>query len=236
MKISSLFLDVPNDAKFDTFIEDCLPFIRKCMSVDWPASDGVFFFHGSKAGWNDFTKHAFKKRSAPSDTPKDVHDYVNDFMQQHYQVQPRNWMFVGTTFKQALQYGDKAPGSVYCLFPAGNFEWAMFKGVNDFYDDYSQLEASAITHIDDEDDFDYDNLALSIAQEMMHDLHKSKSIVVNNRFDEIFSPGEKMIMGSNFYVVRAINLPKILASMDYKGKNKAEYEWLVKQAKLLPRH
>lgn len=55
----------------------------------------------------------------PKDTPTEIHNQMNDLMEQHYGRKFRNGLFTSGDLNQALGYGT----TVYRVFPIGEFEF-----------------------------------------------------------------------------------------------------------------
>jgi len=64
----------------------------------------------------------------PSDTPRELHNFVNQYFQTHYGAPFRTAMFASGSQGQANDYG-----TVYVIFPAGEFQFLWSPDIEDMY-------------------------------------------------------------------------------------------------------
>lgn len=94
-------------------------------------SDKVILHGSPRSNIGEFKYISFKERDQPKDTSEFIHNYVNKLSKKMYGHRIRNGMFVTTKTKSASGYG-----SVYVIFPLGDYKIYYSHGVADFTDEF----------------------------------------------------------------------------------------------------
>lgn len=117
MKVFELFEQQSFD--LEKFKEDCAPFLKEMKGTN------SYPYHGTyNASPADYEVRTFKERTAPRDTPKDIHSDLNTHFKSKYGHEIRNWMFITSSTRDARAYGH-----LHVIFPIGpnyHYAWSPF--------------------------------------------------------------------------------------------------------------
>lgn len=109
-----------------TLEEDCKPFIKDLMSIHGKN----MLYTGRDYFREDFKLKRVRKERDPVDTPKLVHNWVDDWFYKKFGVRARsNSLFASFNYRQANSYGAEA----YIAFPVGQYKAISSHKVDDLF-------------------------------------------------------------------------------------------------------
>lgn len=238
MKLKQLF-ERHNQNDIVEFLEDCRPYIERCMEVSGN-NNRRLLFHGTNTLAPGLRRVPFKLRNAGRDTPRHVFDALNEATADMFGgLEPRRWLFVSSDFYVSKRYGEKTA----IVFPTGNdFQWFKIKGVMDLYADLESDTHEAWKqwgrdkYVEDELD-DEIEAAKEFARQYAYDYldHKfsQSDFVLNTNFEMLFrGDDEIMIFGDTFYTATPDTLKDILEDSDDMGLTTYQQkmvDWLKKE-------
>lgn len=108
-------------------LSKCKPFIKDYKKTGFTNGD-MWLFSGRKYD-GDITVKSVRKDRNPKDTPKIVHDLVDDYFEDKFGYRPRSESVFTTGLKnEASRYG-----MVYLIFPIGKYKILWSSMVEDLY-------------------------------------------------------------------------------------------------------
>lgn len=114
------FIYEQQEFDLEKFKKDCAPFLKQLAKVPNENIRKPMMFHGTPGAPADWEIRQWKERSGPRDTPPEVHNILNQGLEDLFGAKIRNWMFASPEYSTAKIY---ARNSYPCaIFPIGNFE------------------------------------------------------------------------------------------------------------------
>jgi len=111
-----------------TLEEDCKPFIKDLMSI---RGKNMLYTGRSDYSREDFKLKKVRKERDPVDTPKLIHNWVDDWFYKKFGVRARsNSLFASFNYRQANSYGVEA----YIAFPVGQYKAISSHKVDDLFE------------------------------------------------------------------------------------------------------
>lgn len=116
-----------------TVKDDCQPYLKE---VDYSPAIKYALLRGINTTKTYIAKRVRLENRIPKDISTDTHNRINKYFQEHYGAQFRNSMLVTSNLSQAEEYayGGLNIGSVYVIFPVGQFEYLWSPTVTDMLD------------------------------------------------------------------------------------------------------
>lgn len=122
----------------EMLLRNCQPYLSE---IDGNIQKHIMWRGLSGATVRDFgSKQAHLSDRENLNTPKKVHDEMNEWFTEHYEHPWRNGVFVSGQESQARVFGLLTLGghryeNAYVIFPIGNFEYLWNPGISDMYHD-----------------------------------------------------------------------------------------------------
>jgi hypothetical protein len=137
-----------------TLQADCAPYIAVLKQMHNPEAA---LFRGSDSGQPDVGHIKLiepRTNRNPLDTPKPIHDFINDEFEERFNYPYRNGLFVCGNSKTASAYG-----ALCAVFPIGPLKFIWSSTIEDMSSRVTAImDKIEYEHDDDESDVDYDDL------------------------------------------------------------------------------
>ena len=145
LKNYKLFLESQSQSELDQFFSDCDLFINDLKKCE----KNTLLYRGIYSDSDrDIQYYDHIMYRVPTDTPRKVHDVLNDLFEDRFGWKVRNGVFcfkhTDDMFEDKYEYGD----TTYYLFPVGKYKLCYNKKVEDLF---PEIEHIIIKHASIED-------------------------------------------------------------------------------------
>jgi len=121
------FINEESQFDLEQFKKDCKFAIDLSKSGKSNSAINILY-HGTKRYDANFSIENWRWRSAPKDTPYNIHSEVNAYFKSVFGSPIRNWLFTSGRKVVAEGYGR---GVAQAIFPIGKFNWVYSPDISD---------------------------------------------------------------------------------------------------------
>lgn len=111
---------------FDKISKNCKPFLKNLTS-----NTVQRFLVSGRRKSDEYFKGTIRKDRQPTDTPEEIHDYVDNLFDEKFGIKARS----STLFCMANPTISKGYGTPYLIFPIGKYKLIWSSDIEDFFGD-----------------------------------------------------------------------------------------------------
>jgi hypothetical protein len=193
------FLDYLNEGDDETPEEVVKILKRDCMQF---LKEGQVLYRGYKSG-EDFFSKVPRKNRRPKDTPKKMHDALDNYFNKKFGWKARSeGLFVTPEYQQARDYG-----SAFLFFPVDGYKYIWSQGISDLFIDLKRdLYRYAEENIHGYDHFDhFDKVFRSLTKDefnkFMKEFEKGYLVTYKDNKLQMNRKNEVMVKCDKYYML-----------------------------------